>query len=183
MNKNKLGLPLQYSDLSEYYDILSQGNDDSKNRVIEKILNEQNVKTILDLTCGTGSQVFWLTKRGYKVTGSDFSPALLKIARDKAHKEKLDISLIEGDMRTINVGHFDAAITMFNAVGHLTKTDFEKTIKTLLRLIIQKYPLCAVCIFYNNRLIKSSTHTLICYFNAGINNIITIVSFTCYMRN
>src|SRR4029077_6163486 len=89
--KSTLGLPLEYSKLSAYYDALSQGNDNSKNQVIERILKKHKVKTVLDLTCGTGAQVFWLAKRGYKVTGSDFSPALLEIARDKAQKEKIDV--------------------------------------------------------------------------------------------
>lgn len=32
-------------------------------------------------------------------------------------------------MRTSHVGEFDAVITIFNAIGHLTKTDFEKTLQ------------------------------------------------------
>ena len=39
---------------------------------LEKLLRKQKVNTVLDLTCGTGSQVFFLTKYGYKVIGSDF---------------------------------------------------------------------------------------------------------------
>ena len=131
MKKSKLGLPLEYSKLSEYYDVLSQGNDDSKNRTIEGLLKEHKVKTVLDLTCGTGSQVFWLAKHGYKVTGADFSPALLEIARAKAEKEKIDVTLIEGDMRTINVGEFNAVVTIFNAIGHLTKADLEKAMRNI----------------------------------------------------
>src|SRR5579864_1272961 len=112
MRQSKLGLPLEYSELHEYYDVLCAGDSDAKNRLIEKILRKHKVKTVLDLTCGTGSQVFWLAKHGYNVTGTDFSPALLKIARDKARKEKLKVRLIKGDMRTIKVGSFDAVITI-----------------------------------------------------------------------
>lgn len=133
MGKSKLGLPLEYSQLSEYYDLLSQGHDHSKNQIIEKILKKHKVETVLDLTCGTGSQALWLSKRGYKVTGADFSPALLEIARDKAQKEKIDIKLIEGDMRKIKLGLFDAVITIFNAVGHLTKAGFDKALKNINR--------------------------------------------------
>jgi ubiquinone/menaquinone biosynthesis C-methylase UbiE len=52
----------------------------------------------LDLTCGTGSQVFYLIKRGYKVVGSDFSPALLAIAREKTQKENILVTFKEGDI-------------------------------------------------------------------------------------
>lgn len=34
-------------------------------------------------------------------------------------------------MRTLNVGQFDAVITIFNAIGHLTKADFEKAIRNI----------------------------------------------------
>lgn len=132
-NKNiLLGLPIEYKKLPEYFDAHNINDDtDEKNSVIEKLLRKQKVNTVLDLTCGTGSQVFFLTKYGYKVIGSDFSPALLEIARKKALKEKLDIKFIAGDMRTLNIGQFDAVITIFNAIGHLTKDDFEKAIRNI----------------------------------------------------
>ncbi len=132
MSQTKLGLPLEYQKLPEYFDVHNIGDDtDAKNGVIEKLLKKHKVKTVLDLTCGTGSQVFFLAKRGMQVVGSDFSPALLKIAREKAKKEKLSLKFIDGDMRTIKVGSFDAAITMFNAVGHLTKSGFEKAMQNV----------------------------------------------------
>ena len=34
-------------------------------------------------------------------------------------------------MRKLEVGKFDAVITIFNAIGHLSKTDFNKTIKNI----------------------------------------------------
>jgi ubiquinone/menaquinone biosynthesis C-methylase UbiE len=132
MPKTKLGLPLEYKKKPEYFDALNIGDDtDAKNSVIEKLLKEHNVHEVLDLTCGTGSQVFFLTKRGYKVTGADFSPGLLQIARKRSHAEKMNISFIDGDMRTLKVGVFDAVITIFNAVGHLTKSGFEKTMRNI----------------------------------------------------
>ena len=36
-------------------------------------------------------------------------------------------------MRTVHVGEFDAVITIFNAIGHLTKTDFEKALHNIHR--------------------------------------------------
>jgi SAM-dependent methyltransferase len=130
--QSKLGLPLEYKKLPEYFDAHNICDDtNAKNAVIEKLLKKHQVKTVLDLTCGTGSQVFFLVKLGYEVIGADFSPALLEIARDKAKKEKLNIRFIDGDMRNIKVGNFDAVITMFNAIGHLTKAGFEKAIKNI----------------------------------------------------
>jgi SAM-dependent methyltransferase len=53
---------------------------------------------------------------------------MLKIAKQKAKAEGLKIKFLKGDMRSVQVGSFDAVITMFNAIGHLTKDDFEKAI-------------------------------------------------------
>ena len=126
-----LGLPLEYSKLHKYYDALSAGDADAKNQLLERMLRQHKVETVLDLTCGTGSQVFWLAKHGYKVVGSDISPALLDIARSKAQREKVAVRFIEGDMRTIKIGVFDAVITIFNSIGHLTKSDCEKTMRNI----------------------------------------------------
>lgn len=59
-----------YNKESEHYDKFNEENSKLINHTIENILKKYNVKTVLDLTCGTGSQVFWLTKCGYEVTGS-----------------------------------------------------------------------------------------------------------------
>ncbi len=125
-DKPTLGLPLEYQQMPEYFDAHNVSADtEVKNALIEKLLKEQNVKTVLDMTCGTGSQVFYLTEHGYEVVGSDFSPGLIKQARDKAAKLGKQITFLEGDMRNLQVGKFDAVITIFNAIGHLTKADFE----------------------------------------------------------
>jgi ubiquinone/menaquinone biosynthesis C-methylase UbiE len=132
MSKSKFGLPFEYQKYPEYFDTFSiNENTDTKNKVIESLLKKHKATTVLDLTCGTGSQVFFLAKRGYKCIGADFSPDLLKIARKKAKKEKIAVKFIDGDMRTLKVGAFDAAITIDNAVGHLTKAGFEKAMKNI----------------------------------------------------
>lgn len=132
MAKIELGLPIEYKKLPELFDAHNVCADtEAKNEVVAGLLKEYGVKTVLDLTCGTGSQVFFLARCGYEITGSDFSSALLEQAREKARREKLSLKFIDGDMRTVRVGEFDAVITMFNAVGHLTKKDFGKALKNI----------------------------------------------------
>jgi ubiquinone/menaquinone biosynthesis C-methylase UbiE len=129
---NNLGLPFEYQQMPEYFDAHNVSEDtQAKNALIEKLLKEQHVNTVLDMTCGTGSQVFYLTDRGYEVVGSDFSPALIEIARNKAKIQGKKITFLDGDMRDLHVGVFDAVITIFNAIGHLTKTDFEKALRNI----------------------------------------------------
>jgi ubiquinone/menaquinone biosynthesis C-methylase UbiE len=132
MKTNNLGLPLEYQQVPEYFDAHNINEETAtKNGIIEQLLREQKVHTVLDLTCGTGSQVFFLTQRGYQVTGADFSPALLEQARERARNENMNVCFIDGDMRTLHVGKFDAVITIFNAIGHLTKPDFEIALKNI----------------------------------------------------
>lgn len=126
-----MNFPLEYSKLSQYYDALCGGNSSIINALIDQIFKQYSIKTVLDFTCGTGAQSLWLAKNGYKVTGSDISSNLLKIAKSKAAKENVVVRLIKGDMRTLQIGNIDAAISIFNAVGHLTKNDFEKAIKNI----------------------------------------------------
>lgn len=123
--------PSHYNKEAKHYDKFNEINLTLINHTIEKILKKYKVKSVFDLTCGTGSQVFWLAKRGYEVVGSDINLKMLKIAKNKAKKEKLCVKFIEGDMRTTKAGKFDAVITIFNAVGHLTKRDFEKTMRNV----------------------------------------------------
>jgi len=125
----------QYNDESGHYDAFHENSENAKitNASIERILKKYNIKTVLDMTCGTGSQVFWLAKHGYEVTGSDITPSMLKIAKQKAKQKNLDIDLIHGDMRSLRVGEFDAVITIFNAVGHLTKAGFERAMRNIHR--------------------------------------------------
>ncbi|WP_419418732.1 class I SAM-dependent methyltransferase [Legionella sp. D16C41] len=123
--------PSHYNKEAVNYDAFNEENSAITNQTIENILKQYNVKTILDLTCGTGSQVFWLTKRGYSVVGVDINTNMLKIAQNKAKREHLNIQFIKGDMRSVKVGEFDAVITIFNAIGHLTKADFQITIENI----------------------------------------------------
>lgn len=123
--------PSHYNKEANSYDAFNETNSKPINQLIETILKKHGVKTVLDLTCGTGSQVFWLTKCGYEVVGADINSKMLKVASSKAKKEKLALKFLKGDMRTIQAGKFDAAITIFNAVGHLTKLDFEEAMRNI----------------------------------------------------
>ncbi len=129
--KHTTAKPSHYNKESEHYDAFNEESSRVINQTIEHILKKHNVRTVLDLTCGTGSQVLWLIKSGYEVVGVDISTMMLKVAKKKAKQEKLDIKFLEGDMRNFYVGKFDAVITIFNSVGHLTKLDFEKSMRNV----------------------------------------------------
>lgn len=110
---------------------INEKNSEQINQLIEKTLQQHRIKTILDFTCGTGSQVFWLAKRGYEILELISSAKMLKITKCKAKQENLRLKFLKGDMRTISAGQFYAVLTAFNATGHLTKADFDKAMRNI----------------------------------------------------
>ena len=120
-----------YDEGAGNYDLLNEENRKTINMQLVEILKQCGVKTVLDLTCGTGSQIFWLVNNGFEVVGVDINTAMLNIAKEKAKSANLDIQFLEGDIRTTHVGEFDAIVTIFNSIGHLTKSDFEKAIQNV----------------------------------------------------
>lgn len=122
-----------YDSRADQYDALNEEHSRGINALLERILKEHQVKTIVDLTCGTGSQVFWLIDKGFNVVGSDISHSMLSIAKQKARAKQLVVQFLHADCRTIHAGQFDAAITIFNSIGHLTREDFKITIDNIKR--------------------------------------------------
>lgn len=123
--------PSHYNKESAHYDEFNEKKSKAINQFIESILKKYKAKSVLDLTCGTGSQVFWLAKGAFEVVGLDINAKMLQIAKSKAIDKNLNLNFIKADMRTARIGKFDAAITIFNAIGHLTKSDFEKAIRNI----------------------------------------------------
>lgn len=118
-----------YDFSADRYDAIYEKNQEINDEVIAKIL--KNKRTVLDLSCGTGQQAVYLAKKGFSVTGVDINKKMLAVARSKKKKFKLNCSFSHGDMRTSQMGSFDAVITIFNAIGHLTKSDFQKAMKNI----------------------------------------------------
>lgn len=119
-----------YSKQAKYYDVLEKTlNEEKVIKFLNKIFKKHKVKTVLDMTCGTGAQTIPLKKLGYKVTGSDFSKEMLSFAKKKS--KGLNIRYHHGDIRKSKFGKFDAVIALFNAIAHLSKRDFEKSIRNV----------------------------------------------------
>lgn len=119
-----------YDETAEIYDILElSGKSETPltNQIIIDVLNSHQCQTVLDMTCGTGAQTTCLARSGFNVTGTDLSEGMLSVAKRKSIG--LNIPYCQADMRSVSIGNFDAIISMYNAVGHLSREDFEKTIR------------------------------------------------------
>jgi demethylmenaquinone methyltransferase / 2-methoxy-6-polyprenyl-1,4-benzoquinol methylase len=73
-----------------------------KRKVVE-LAQPQAGATALDLCCGTGDLAFLLAKHSARVTGFDFSEAMLQVARSRAEKHGSPASLefLQGDAHTL----------------------------------------------------------------------------------
>lgn len=68
----------------------------------------------IDIGCGTGTNVITLAKAGWRVTGIDFAPRAIKIARRKLHEAGVRAELLVKDatrLQGIN-GPFDLAFDL-----------------------------------------------------------------------
>lgn len=120
-----------YNKEADSYDLFNDKNSIVINETIGTVLKKHRVKSVIDLTCGTGSQVFWLHNHGFEACGYDINSKMIKIAKEKAKSKKLALSFNKGDIRTTRAGQFDAVLSIFNAVGHLTKSDFKRAMRNV----------------------------------------------------
>ena len=89
--------------------------------------------SILDVGCGSGRDLLWLKKRGYKVTGFELSKGLSNLARENAA-----CKVIEGDFRKYDFSKFSYdAIILIGALVHLPYKEFQVVFKGILKALKQ----------------------------------------------
>ncbi|HEY5729841.1 MAG TPA: class I SAM-dependent methyltransferase [Anaerolineales bacterium] len=82
----------------------------------------------IDLGCGTGKNVITLAKAGWRVTGIDFAPRAIRIAKNKLKGESIEADLHVGDVTKLKgiTGHYDLALDIgcFHSLPHSRKLDY-----------------------------------------------------------
>ena len=82
--------------------------------------------TILDVSCGIGTQAIGLAMQGFSVTASDLSEASVARARTEARARGVEIDFSICDMRAVLDHHqrqFDVVISADNSITHLLNDD------------------------------------------------------------
>lgn len=78
------------------------------------------VRSVLDVCCGTGMTIKALQDRGYEVTGVDASASMLEVARTRTAPGTELLCLAVPDERLAELGPFDAALVCFDGANYLT---------------------------------------------------------------
>ena len=89
---------------------------------------------VLDVACGTGNATLPAAKTGARVTGLDFAPGLLEIARERAADAMVEIDFVEGDAQELPFADasFDAVVSTF---GHMFAPDHARTAAEMKRVL------------------------------------------------
>ena len=131
-----------YDLLAPFYDAINADIDYKKwADFIEEILRREcktRPELVLDLGCGTGKMTLELASRGYDMTGIDYSPEMLDIARNEAEAQGHDVLWLCQDMREFELyGTVDAAVCCLDCINHLESCeDLEKCLSLVHNYLI-----------------------------------------------
>jgi SAM-dependent methyltransferase len=112
----------KYEKSARIYDLLYVGTGikdyQAETAELRRIIEESSpgARTLLDVACGTGAHLAEL-RQWYEVEGTDLSPAMLAVARERLP----GVPLHQADMRTLDLGRsFDTVICLFSSIGYVT---------------------------------------------------------------
>ncbi len=128
-----------YDDLAEDYPLIFVDWQQSvrwQSEMLDDIIREfspfAQPVSLLDCSCGIGTQAFGLAERGYQVLGTDLSPQAIAKARESEQHFAVEIEWDVADFRyledTISKA-FDIIISCDNALPHLIE-DKDLTLAT-----------------------------------------------------
>lgn len=123
-----------FQDYAYYYNLFYKDKDYPKEaRTVEILMGqEREIKSVLNLGCGTGRHDIELAKMGYNMTGIDMSERMISVARTNSVKEGCDIRFEVADIRSYKTEKkYDAVIALFHVISYQTETeDLIRTFRT-----------------------------------------------------
>jgi len=104
-----------------------------------KIIDDLHLKKhakVLDIPCGQGRHSIELAQKGFQVTGIDYSPDALRIAKKHTDERSVSSIFLKQDMRSLNLNEkFDAVLSLGNSFGYFSDADNKKIIKSISKLL------------------------------------------------
>ncbi len=129
-----------YDLLSADFDLMVSWEKRLKNEspFFLRLFEQNKVRKILDLACGTGHHAIYFARAGYEVTGVDISENMLEIARKNAKGIRGVRFLRAGFLNVFPrvKNKFDAVLCLGNSLPHLlSKKDLKKTLRDVFDLL------------------------------------------------
>lgn len=115
---------MNYGNFAYIYDQLMQDIPYEKwINYINQIINRHQIRPqrVLDLGCGTCNVSIPLAEQGMDVTAIDLSSDMLAVASMKAQEKKVNIQLVNQDIRQLEVpGTYDLVLSMCDSLNYLS---------------------------------------------------------------
>ena len=117
-----------YDELASNYHLIFADWEQSIQRqaaALDRIIRTELTEppwSVLDCTCGIGTQAIGLAERGYQVHGTDLSPAAVRRAARECRTRGLKLTFAVADVRELDKlvgGAFDVVLSCDNALPHL----------------------------------------------------------------
>ena len=123
----------------DIYDLLESPSRDAVTRKhYETVFHGKAIRTLLDVSIGTGSMTLPLTELGIRISGSDLSRNMLDRCRKKCKERSIPITLRCSDFRTVAGefdGQFDCVASTGNSLGYVSNEDVLKTLEQMDSLV------------------------------------------------
>ena len=111
----------------EIYDIAFSWDLSEEVRFFRRVFETHvpfSVERILEPACGTGRMLRALAGAGFKVTGYDDNPLMVRYAEDSIAADGKNVRLMHANMVSAEIpGEFDAAVNSNNSIGYLHSDD------------------------------------------------------------
>jgi glycine/sarcosine N-methyltransferase len=116
-----------YDAIADYYHLFFRdwyATLEREGSVLRRVFRDRNVKTVLDASCGPGTQAIALAQLNYEVTAAD--PSFNMLTKARAHAREFDvaddITFVRASFLELTHalnGPYDAVMTKGNALPHL----------------------------------------------------------------
>ena len=130
-----------------YGDYLNPQHSDQETYAIANMLAMTSPMRVLDLACGFGRIANRMARLGHDVTGIEYLPGFLNIARAEADQWKLlhrggryhgggRVEYRQGDMRELDAsGEFDRVLMVFNSFGYFSDEENLLVLRNIARAL------------------------------------------------
>jgi len=119
--------------LTKYYDrwmnLITGGQDERVREAVLSYIEPGDV--VLDVGCGTGTLAVKAAKKGAQVIGVDRSPAMLKLAREKAHANGMEVDFRLAQAQSLDLDEKFDVVTATFALSEISPDEAEMVVADL----------------------------------------------------